>query len=193
MAAESWVKLADVLKWPVTVFGIAVVLLVVLKRKIGDLIARTRSIGRDGLKASGAPDQPSQEVDKLKEAQNLMQVFDSPVLLEQESIIKRELRERDLEHEGETVDILVRHLARCQIVNRFEEIYRSIFGSQIFLLRLANTSRATGLAAEVVNSHYADLKDKFSPDITSTFIPGNGLTTPCIEGLPFHSAKGYLY
>jgi len=81
-----------------------------------------------------------------------MRALDSPALLEQERLIKADLQKRGLEHEGDTVDVLVRYLAQSQLTVIFEEVYRLIFGSQIYILKRINESRA--LKRSVVEEHF---------------------------------------
>jgi hypothetical protein len=144
-------------------FASVLVTLLIFKQQCASFLGRLRSVGKDGLKAGPSAEQPSQEADKLKQAQQLVQVFDSPVLLEREKNIKNDLQKRGLQHEGETIDVLVRYLAQSQLINTFEEAYRTIFGSQIFLLKLANQSRGSGLMAYAVAAHFTNVQKSFAP------------------------------
>ena len=105
---------------------------------------------KEGLKIGPATGQQSQP-DRTKQAQELMRALDSSALLEQERLIKADLEKRGLEHTGETIDVLVRHLAGYQLAVAFEEIYRLIFGSQIYILKRANETRVlTGASVEEI-------------------------------------------
>jgi len=71
-----------------------------------------------------------------------------PIVLEQIEIIRHELQELQFPLDSaDTSEVLIRHLAVTQLMNRFERTYRLIFGSQIELLRLANQSGPLQTAA----------------------------------------------
>ena len=77
------------------------------------------------------------ETEQLLEA---IKHFDvPPIVRQQEQIIIGELTKLKLDaNRQETIDILVKHLAVTQIYLIAERVYRTIFGSQIALLKYLN-------------------------------------------------------
>jgi hypothetical protein len=60
------------------------------------------------------------------------------IVSEQQDLIEKQLKQRELIIDGQTNQILVRQLAASQVIAWFEKTYYNIFGSQIALLQLAS-------------------------------------------------------
>ncbi len=71
---------------------------------------------------------------RLKEVRN---IYVTPIVQEQESLIRADI-ERLKISPSELSDLLIKHLAVTQLALRAETVYRTIFGSQITLLKTAN-------------------------------------------------------
>jgi len=156
----------EALKWPgvaLVCFGVGIV---VFKRQVAAFLGRVDSVGKDGLKATPLT-QPEQQAkqelerEKRQNVQELSQAFSSPAVRERENLIKAELQKRHLEHSGDTVEILVTHLAHALIALHFEQTYRIMFGSQIYILKQANT-KGMVTEAELV-AHFEHIKKLFAP------------------------------
>ena len=93
-------------------------------------------------------------------------IGNSLVITEIENNIKKELIERGLEITGETVKVLLRHLAGTQLLLTFEKIHTIIFGSQIVLLRKLNASNS-GISEEEVSRYFSNVKQQFSDTLNS--------------------------
>jgi hypothetical protein len=76
----------------------------------------------------------------------------------QEELIKKELSDRGLETTGESIAILIRHLATTQFLFWFEKTYRLIFGSQIFLLRKINQEISKSIKKEAVGMFFEEIQ-----------------------------------
>lgn len=72
-----------------------------------------------------------------------------------------------LEATADTIDILVRQLAVTQAIAAAETIYRTIFGSQITLLRNMNTTPGT-VPRQVVEAFYSAAALRFT-DLYATY------------------------
>jgi hypothetical protein len=108
-------------------------------------------VNKSGLEASLAVAAASLQVAKPPEtglsealepelAQRLDQIRSldvTPIVREQEKLIKADI-ERLKIAPSELTDLLIKHLAVCQLTLRAEFLYRTIFGSQIALLKAAN-------------------------------------------------------
>lgn len=92
-------------------------------------------------------------------------IGNSLVITELENSIKKELAEKGLDTSGETNKVLLRHLAGTQMLLYFEKIHATIFGSQIRLLRLLNSSNK--LSEEDVFKYFSDVKKRFSDTLNS--------------------------
>ena len=76
-----------------------------------------------------------------------MKAFDSIILLDYEERIKKDLENRRID-DKKAIEILCRHLAGTQIALNFEQIYSTIWGSQINLLKYLNSRVPTGDTAD---------------------------------------------
>jgi hypothetical protein len=57
---------------------------------------------------------------------------------QREEWIRADIQKMDLQPNQETVDLLIHHLANTQALHAAEQIYRTIFGSQIAALKIVN-------------------------------------------------------
>lgn len=89
-------------------------------------------------------------------------IGNSIVISELENNIKQELKEKELEIEGETDKVLLRHLAGTQLLLEFERIHSVIFGSQLYLLRQLNSNLGNGITESDVFEHFDRVKQHFS-------------------------------
>jgi len=105
-----------------------------------------------------------EDADRLQAAKD----YGVPIIVqEQEKIIQESLKKLNLNgNQNETVNILVRHLAVAQLCLRAESIYRTIFGSQIILLKFLNTV-GSGTKAELLQ-FYENAKNHF-PALYETY------------------------
>jgi hypothetical protein len=184
MTFDQFVQLLNILKWPLVVFILILLAILLFRNQLAAFLSRIESIGKEGLKATPAvnqqnpPDRNKEPISdtlgriavrdntrelevKGKDAkpQDLMRALNSPVLTEQEQVIKADLEKHGLEHEGETINILVRYLANAQLTVAFEEVYRLIFRSQIQILRRVNESQV--LKRSVVEEHFHQTRALF--------------------------------
>src|SRR5882762_611711 len=90
-----------------------------------------------------------------------------PIVQEQERLIHEELKKLNLlTDKEELVKILVRHLAVTMLWARAEFVYRTIFGSQIALLRFLNIA-AVGTKAQLLQ-FYENAKSHF-PEVYALY------------------------
>lgn len=148
---------ASALAWPVSVCTAAVVALVIFKKEIGSLIARIKTIGRQGVTTDTAL--TSQEVQAsatsaASAADELLKDFDNQLLVEQENMILKYLQDKHVQASGERERVLVRHLSAAYTMIRFENVYHSIFGSQLRVLEALNQSEPQGLPQQAFEAWY---------------------------------------
>ena len=124
-------------------------------------------------------------MDKKEAVQELLDdIGTSIVLKDLEDRIKSDLLERDLEIKGDTITVLIKHLAATRILLSFEQIHNLIFGSQIFLLKKLNEVAGQGKPKEFIDSHYQHVHELFSEQLGSwtleqylSFLLGRSLIT----------------
>ena len=156
----------ETLKWPGVVLVCFGIIIFLFRQQVGAFLNRVDSVGKDGLKAS-SPTQPEQQAKqevqqaKNKNVQELTQAFSSVPVRERENLIKAELQARHLDYTGDTIDVLVTHLAHTQIALTFEQIYKIIFGSQLYILKQVNM-KGMLTEAELV-AHFEHVKKLFPP------------------------------
>ena len=95
----------------------------------------------------------------------LLAIGDSIVLREIEGRIKSDLIDRGLEAEGDTIKVLIKHLAATKVLLEFEQIQNLIFGSQIYLLKKLNEVVGQGQSKESVIAHFQRAKDLFKEQL----------------------------
>jgi hypothetical protein len=147
-------------------------------------MARVTSIGKEGVKIAPTPEaqREKQRTEAVQEL--LLAIGDSIVLRDVEGHIKSDLENRGLELGGDTVKVLIKHLAASKILLEFEQVHNFIFGSQIFLLKKLNEVAGQGQKRENVIAHFERAKDLFKPEFVDwsfdqymAFLVGRSLVT----------------
>ncbi len=145
------------------------------RKEIRSLFPRIKSIDGKGVSLSDPQTNSATESAETFEKQ-----FDeysrSPVLIEQEEMIRKQLQDRGVVSEAEQNKLLVRALAASEINASCERISLTIFGSQLeFLVEL--NAAAQGLKIEKIRKWYEE-----------TVVPSN----PNLSGHEFERYFGYL-
>jgi len=179
------------LGWPHLSFLFAVFFVLLFRKPLLGLISRITSIDKSGIKALQAPEAQREERKKESVQELLVAIGDSIVLREIEGHIKTDLSERGLDTDGDTIKVLIKHLAATRALLEFEQIHNLIFGSQIFLLKKLNEVAGQGKPTEFVKTHFEHVKGLFSEQLGGwsleqylAFLLGRGLITT--QGNIFH-------
>lgn len=186
-------EFAKLFSWPVVSLIFAAVFIILFRSPINTFISRIRSAGKDGVRLDASPDAQG-EKQKSEIVQELMDVGSSEVREEVEAIIKNELKAKNLETEGDTIKILIRHLAATQMALDFEQVYSLIYGSQIFLLKKLNEVSGQGKPRSYVENHYQEVK-KLYPEFYQNWDINNYLdfllsrTLVITHGEQYHITK----
>ena len=88
-----------------------------------------------------------------------MRALDSPVLLETEGSVRKELQKRSLS-DAESVKVLVRFLAATALAYAYEVLYQQIWGSQLAILQFLNTQPA-GAPEARLQPYYTNAAQRF--------------------------------
>ncbi|MBT6230993.1 MAG: hypothetical protein HON76_20505 [Candidatus Scalindua sp.] len=107
------------------------------------------------------------EVDKEEIEKLLAVVGDSIVISELVDRIKAEMEEKGLSTHGDSVKILIKHLAGTRLLLTFEQIHSLIFGSQIRLLKKLNESTGIGKATDFVHTYIDIAKSTHADNLSS--------------------------
>ncbi|RZB33792.1 MAG: hypothetical protein SRB2_03689 [Desulfobacteraceae bacterium Eth-SRB2] len=163
---ENIIKILSSFGWPHVSLIFALIFIFVFKKAIREFIGKIKSVGKEGLKTESS--QTAEVEEKRKKAvEELMKFGDSNVTNELESFIFKDLKQRELDTDSDTVKVLIRHLAATQLALDFEQIYNIIFGSQIFLLRKLNEVAGTGLNIEIIKSHFEHVQGLFDEQLNN--------------------------
>jgi len=153
------------LEWHHLVFIFAVIFMFVFRQPLVGFISRITSIDKSGVKMTAAPE-AQREIEKKEAAQELlMAIGDSIVLEDVEGRIKTSLEEKGLETTGDTISVLIKHLAATQILVEFEQIYNFIFGSQIWLLKKLNEVVGQGISKEAIQLHFDNVQEIYKDEL----------------------------
>ena len=150
-------EISKLFSWPLVCLIFGIVFLYIFRSHIGSFISRIRSAGKDGVKLDETPDAQLEE-QKKEVVQTLMDIGSSQLRDELERMIFTDLKAKQLNVEGDTVKILVRHLAATQMALDFEQIYSLIFGSQIFFLKKLNEVAGQGKPTNFVEEYFQRVK-----------------------------------
>jgi hypothetical protein len=180
-----------ILGWPHLSFLFAVFFVLLFRKPLLGLISRITSIDKSGIKALQAPEAQREERKKESVQELLVAIGDSIVLRDIEGRIKTDLSGRGLDTDGDTIKVLIKHLAATRALLEFEQIHNLIFGSQIFLLKKLNEVAGQGKPTEFVETHFEHVKGLFSEQLGGwsleqylAFLLGRSLITT--QGNIFH-------
>lgn len=177
-------EIITALGWPHFSFLFALAFVLLFRSQLSGLISRITSIDRSGVKATPTPEaqREKQRTEAVQEL--LLAIGDSIVLRGIEGRIRSELENRGLEAQGDTVKVLIKHLAAARILLEFEQVHNLIFGSQIFLLKKLNEVAGQGQTKEYVVVHFEQIKELFREDFSDwsceqymVFLVGRSLVT----------------
>lgn len=155
---EGIIKAID---WPHLAFLFAVFFVLLFRKPLFGLISRITSIDKSGIKASQTPEAQREKQKKESVQQLLLAIGDSIVLQDIEGRIRADLKKKGLETEGDTIKVLIKHLAGTKVFLEFEQLHNLIFGSQIILLKKLNEVAGQGKPIEFVENHFENVKGLF--------------------------------
>ena len=159
---DTMKEILSAITWHHLAFIFALVFVFTFKQPLSELIRRTTKIGKEGLTAGSAPESQREKSDPEAVQQLLDVIGKSIVVTDIEGRIRTELTNKGLNTDGDTVKILIRHLAGTQLLLSFEQIHNFIFGSQIFLLKKLNEVAGQGRPVAFVNGHIGHVKSIYS-------------------------------
>ncbi len=139
--------------WPMVGLILGLVAMLVFRRPLTRLLDRTRRIGKTGLEAGEQPKELSQPVG-ASASEELRRLFDNALLVQREDMIRGDLAKVTFRDSTDRETFLVRVLAAASIVQRFEQIYRGIWGSQLGALHFLNSANLTGVDPGQVRPWY---------------------------------------
>ena len=162
---DTMQEILNTITWHHLAFIFALVFIVIFKQPLSELIRRTTKIGKEGLTAGPAPEAQREKSDPEAVQQLLDVIGNSIVITDIESRVRTELTNKGFNTDGNTVKILIRHLAGTQLLLSFEQIHNLIFGSQIFLLKKLNEVAGQGRPLAFVNDHIDHVKSIYPSEL----------------------------
>lgn len=129
-------QIVAVIAWPVVVLILGLVTVFLFRTQFSAFIGRTKKVGKGGIETF--ENQPTQPTNEEKGIEEFFRGFDSPLLVEAESLILKDLGDRKIEGSGDREKALVRSLASTTIVLHFERVYGLLWASQLACLRYLN-------------------------------------------------------
>ncbi|MGA2091037.1 MAG: histidine kinase [Endomicrobiales bacterium] len=109
-----------------------------------------------------------------KEVEQLLDVGkEFKIIKDQEKRIENDLTNRKLDTGGDTVKVLIHHLAASQVYTWFAGIYNTIFGSQITLLKMLRDA-GNGMAYDNIKEYFETVK-KNNPNQLGVWTTNNYL------------------
>jgi hypothetical protein len=161
--------------WPIAVVVLGVVFMFVFRTQIGRFLDRTKSVGKDGVKAYDETKQLS--APKPDALTQFLETYHNPLLIETEAAIEEDEKKRGLTNPSDTVKALRKSLAGVLIVWQFERTYNIIWRSQVSALIFLN-GRAPELTPEAEIQSFFDAAASDYPTL--------------YEGREFKDWLGYL-
>jgi hypothetical protein len=135
--------------------------LLLFKKQIGNFISRVNSVSKNGINANQSIIDSQNDEKKNLNVDQLLSIESSIMLQELETSINDDLLKKGLNTDGNTVKILIKHLAYTQIELEFEKIYNLIFGSQIYLLKKLNETSSTGKPLQFAEEYFVSVQEKY--------------------------------
>lgn len=164
--------------WPIAVVLIVVIFIAVFYKTIRQKLGGIATI--DGKKVQFEQSLVQQKTENKSLIEELEREVDIKLLKEAEELVRKNLKINEHNKPQETIDLLVKYISVQGLVQRFEDVYRSIFGSQLDLLKHINASYATKkdlkIYYDTAVTAFPALGD-YSYDEYFDFLTGNNLIT----------------
>lgn len=145
--------------WPQLVLLLSFILIWKFRTELSSLLSRIVRAGTGGFEfaAPQTPTRPVRGTDLPEE-----RIGESAILIAQEEAIKRDLQTNFAnKSDEERQNLLIKQLAVFQLVAWCEREFRTIFGSQIQMLKQLNLARQTGIPNEQIREMYSDATKRF--------------------------------
>jgi hypothetical protein len=150
-------EISKSLAWPICLL----ILVKVFHKQISNFIHRIIKIDKEGITAISISEMQL-EKPKPEAVQLLLDVVSKSVVIASiEEDIKNDLMGKGLETTGNTIDVLIRHLAGTSLLLSFVQIQSQIFGSQLILLNKLNEMVGQGRSVTFINDYFDHIKLSF--------------------------------
>jgi len=137
---EIFLKILEMLKWPLAIVVIVVFFIIFFRRPIAAFIERLKGIKYRGGELQSDP-QPQELAEiKVRSVEKVLQALDSPVLLDTEKAIRDFLAKEGIATAEDKEKVLIRHLAAAQLNLAFSHIDFQIYQGQLKILEFLNSN-----------------------------------------------------
>lgn len=149
--------------WPLVALILGVVALFLFRKALTLFLVRADEVGVAGVKVTARTQEQRQinAAPQISKAEELAKPFQSPLLLEVEENIRKNLDVFSKDR-IEREKALIKVLATNQIAVDFERTYRLIFGSQLAVLHALGSSSSVLEDPEMLRPYYEQAKSKYS-------------------------------
>jgi len=144
--------------WPGVVLVLGIFLISILRKPLSRLIDRVTHIDKTGIRAA-AQDAAAAKVEQrqLIPSRDLMEVGFTPVIRDQENLLRNYLANIQFDTADEREALLLRALARSQVNAQFDRTNMLVYGSQLELLVDAS-SRPAGISEQELRAKFDQVK-----------------------------------
>lgn len=160
---EIILKIVEMSIWPVAIVIIVVGVVIILRKSISKVLEKARHISKDGIIIDPTPQQKIVDENienKVYSYEEIMRELDSTSILNKEKSILKSLVQISFKDDKEKIKVLTRHLAATNVSFEFEGVIKTIWGSQIRLIKLLNT-RKDKIALDDCKQFYENGKNEY--------------------------------
>jgi hypothetical protein len=191
----------DAWAYPIVICFLGTLAMLLFKSEVKGLLNRAEKISPTGIETGKVVTQITDSAEKSDVVSSLtnhsdksdietaLHELDDPLVHQIEAQIEKSICEKYSKPE-EREKVLLRLFAGLLMTHDFEQIYKTIFGSQLSLLELLN-SNSNGLISDVAKSIYNFSKEA-NPVVYNEYAFGNWLNYLVSQGLILIDAEGKI-
>ncbi|HAT8319319.1 TPA: hypothetical protein GDD06_08915 [Legionella pneumophila] len=156
--------------WPQTTIILFLIFIFKFKNNIARLLERMNKVSKEGISFGQIEEQvvPPSTVDEAKNKTEQISKRHSFITLTQSISGISEYINKLTDDDHKKIEILTNELAETFFNLRCQSIYNSIFGSQIYLLKILNSHKPDGLNENRIEAYFNDIAQKY-PDFFATW------------------------
>ncbi len=155
------------MSWPIAIISLGTIFLLLFRQSINKFLGRVREVGPTGMRTG--PEYPKTTLEPSLEhvVDDAVKASSNPTIIEYEKSIRKDLEALKRTDESKQIKILVSALATTQVTLYYEQIFNSIWRSQLSLLRHLN-SISNGETLEELRTFY-DQGASIRPEVYANY------------------------
>lgn len=150
--------------WPQTTIILLLIFIFKFKNNIARLLDRINKVSKEGISFDPSEEQvvPPSTVDEINTRNHrFSQSYSFTTVAEAIPGITEYINKLTSD-DAQKIEILTKEYAETFFCLRCQAVYNSIFGSQIYLLKILNSHKPHGLNKNRVNDYFRDITQKYS-------------------------------